>query len=122
MISKTPEPPYYAVIFTSARTNGDNGYKETAANMLKLAAAQPGFLGAESARDINGKGITVSYWESLEAIEKWKFHSEHLQAKEKGRTEWYSDFAVRVAKVEDARISERLGRLPSDGISGEEMQ
>lgn len=83
---KTPEPPYYAVIFTSVRTNGDHGYKETAANMLKLAAAQPGFLGAESARDMNGKGITVSYWESLEAIEKWKFHSEHRQAKEKGRT------------------------------------
>ena len=79
-------------------------------------------LGAESARDMNGKGITVSYWESLEAIEKWKFHSEHRQAKEKGRTEWYSDFAVRVAKVEDARISERPGRLPSDGTSGEKMQ
>lgn len=122
MISTTPEPPYYAVIFTSVRTNGDNGYNETAANMLKLAAAQPGFLGAESARDMNGKGITVSYWESLEAIEKWKFHSEHRQAKEKGRTEWYSDFAVRVAKVEDARISERPGRLPSDGTNGKEMQ
>jgi heme-degrading monooxygenase HmoA len=122
MISKTPEPQYYAVIFTSVRTNGDNGYKETAENMLKLAAEQPGFLGAESARDMNGKGITVSYWESLEAIEKWKFHGEHRQAKEKGRTEWYSDFAVRIAKVEDARISERSGRPPSDGTSGEEMQ
>ncbi|GIN34268.1 hypothetical protein J5TS1_17710 [Bacillus licheniformis] len=99
MISKTPEPPYYAVIFTSVRTNGDNGYKETAENMLKLAAEQPGFLGAESARDMNGKGITVSYWESLEAIEKWKFHGEHRQAKEKGRTEWYSDFAYGLQKL-----------------------
>ncbi|MEC1260418.1 antibiotic biosynthesis monooxygenase [Bacillus swezeyi] len=120
MISKTPEPPYYAAIFTSVRTYGDNGYKKAAEKMLKLAAEQPGFLGAESVRDQNGNGITVSYWESLEAIEKWKFHSEHRQAKEKGRKEWYSDFAVRVAKVEAARISERTGHITSDGVNEEE--
>ncbi|QHZ47528.1 antibiotic biosynthesis monooxygenase [Bacillus sp. NSP9.1] len=109
MISKTPEPPYYAVIFTSVRTDGDNGYEKTAAHMVKLAEAQPGFLGAESVKDKNGNGITVSYWESLEAIDGWKYHTEHLHAKERGRKEWYADFAVRVAKVESARFSEAEG-------------
>jgi heme-degrading monooxygenase HmoA len=38
--------------------------------MVKLASVQPGFLGVESARE--GVGITLSYWDSLEAIQKWK--------------------------------------------------
>ncbi|MBX7198658.1 MAG: antibiotic biosynthesis monooxygenase [Rhodospirillaceae bacterium] len=99
-IAATPEPPYYAVIFTSLRNPGDNGYGETAARMAELAAQQPGFLGIESARD--GLGITVSYWASLEAIAAWKRNTEHLVAQRRGRSEWYSEFALRVCKVERA--------------------
>lgn len=46
----TPKPPYYAVIFTSVRNDGDNGYGEAAKQMLELASKQPGFLGFETAR------------------------------------------------------------------------
>jgi heme-degrading monooxygenase HmoA len=98
MIAKTPEPPYYAVIFTSFRTEGGNGYGEMAALMLDLAGQQPGFLGVESARE--DIGITVSYWQSLEAIRKWKENAEHQIARRKGREEWYSTFKVRICKVE----------------------
>ena len=76
-IAKTPEPPYYAVIFTSLRTEGERGYGQMAQRMAELAAQQPGFLGVESTRGPEGLGITVSYWESLEAIAKWKVHAEH---------------------------------------------
>ena len=69
-ISDTPAPPYYAVIFTSLRTEGDNGYAETAKRMEELSSQYPGFLGIESVR--NELGITVSYWSSLEAIQNWK--------------------------------------------------
>lgn len=95
----TPEPPYYAVIFTSVRTDGDRGYAETARRMVELAKEQPGFLGIESARD--GLGITVSYWLSLEAISAWKENAEHRMAQARGR-DWYASFRVRVAKVERA--------------------
>jgi|SRR5688572_19505695 len=98
MIAKTPEPPYYAVIFTSIRTEGDLGYAETAGRMVELAAAQPGFLGVESAR--NELGITVSYWQSLEAIKSWRKHFEHTQARNKGGETWYASFRVRICKVE----------------------
>jgi heme-degrading monooxygenase HmoA len=67
-IAKTPEPPYYAVIFTSQRTEGDGGYGHMAERMIDLAAMQPGFLGVESVRGSEGVGITVSYWSSEEAI------------------------------------------------------
>lgn len=98
MIARTPEPPYYAVIFTSLRSAGDDGYADMAARMLELAAEQPGFLGVESAR--NDTGITVSYWESLEAIRHWKAHAEHRIAQELGRTQWYTAYKTRICKVE----------------------
>jgi heme-degrading monooxygenase HmoA len=97
-IAGTPKPPYYAAIFTSILTEGDNGYDKMAGRMMELAAQQPGFLGVESARqDI---GITVSYWSSLEAISHWKQNSEHLVAQEYGRSQWYADFRIRISKVE----------------------
>lgn len=98
MIAKTPEPPYYAVIFTSIRTSVDQGYEEMAARMVELASQQPGFLGVESAR--NETGITVSYWKDLESIKNWKHNSEHSIAREKGKKEWYKSFRIRIAKVE----------------------
>jgi len=97
-IANTPEPPYYAVIFSSRRNAGDNGYKTMSDRMVELAAEQPGFLGIESVKE--ELGITVSYWESLEAIKKWKKNAEHREAQRLGHKQWYSSFRVRVAKVE----------------------
>ena len=101
-IASTPEPPYYAVIFTSQRSEGDLGYAAMAARMVELAAAQPGFLGMESARGEDGFGITVSYWQSLDAIARWKADAEHRAAQEAGKRVWYADYALRIARVERA--------------------
>lgn len=98
MIAKTPKPPYYAVIFTSLRTDIENGYNETADHMLELAEQQPGFLGIESVRET--LGITVSYWKDLESIKAWKGQVDHQVAQQRGRKEWYSAFKTRIAKVE----------------------
>lgn len=98
MIANTPETPYYAVIFTSVRTEGVHGYEAMAERMVELARLQDGFLGVESAR--NEIGITVSYWRDLESIKKWKEHSEHQMARENGRKIWYEAFKTRIAKVE----------------------
>ena len=98
MIAETPDTPYYAVIFTSLRTEGDNGYSAMADEMDELAKQQPGYLGIESARD--GLGITVSYWRSLEDIKNWKANERHLFAQKTGRENWYAHYKVRVCKVE----------------------
>ena len=100
--AKTPDPPYYAVIFTSTRTAVDEGYQAVAARMLELAARQPGFLGVESTRGVDGLGITVSYWSSLEAIAAWKSQGEHRVAQAKGHRAWYEHFETRIARVERA--------------------
>lgn len=99
-IATTPRPPYYVVIFTSLRTEGDHGYGHMAERMIELAAQQPGFLGVETARTPDGLGITVSYWSSEEAIAAWKAHADHEIAQETGRRVWYSDYYLRVARVE----------------------
>lgn len=98
MIAQTPKPPYYAVIFTSLRTEVDSGYESTANRMVELAQQQPGYLGHESAR--NDIGITISYWENLEAIKNWKMNAEHLVAQQKGREEWYQNYKTRICLVE----------------------
>jgi len=105
MIARTPEPPYYAVIFTSIRTEEDNGYADTALRMEKLAREQPGFLGVESAR--NETGITVSYWDSLEAIKNWKNNAEHLLVQQSGRNIFYRSYKTRICKVERDYIFEK---------------
>jgi heme-degrading monooxygenase HmoA len=91
---------YYAVIFTSLRTEGDQGYAEAAERMLALAREQPGFLGVESARGDDGLGITVSYWSDEAAILAWKQHPEHRAIRERGRSTWYNQCHTRVCKVE----------------------
>jgi len=98
MIANTPKPPYYAVIFTSVMTEATINYQNMSDKMVELAKQQDGFLGIESAR--NEIGITVSYWNSLEAINKWKLNVDHTEAREKGRSTWYKQFKVRICKVE----------------------
>lgn len=99
---RTPEPPYYAVIFTSRRTEGDRGYAAVAQRMEELGSRQDGFLGIESARGADGVGITVSYWRDEAAIRAWKADLEHQRAQRAGQSTWYEDYTVRIAKVERA--------------------
>lgn len=95
---QTPKPPYYAVIFTSKRTEGDLGYNEMSDRIEEIVKNQPGFLGMESAR--NEIGITVSYWKDLESIRLWSGNSEHQLAKKNGIEKWYHAYRVRISKVE----------------------
>ncbi len=98
IISTTPEPPYYAVIFTSVRTEVDEGYSKMSVKMEDLVKQQPGFLGFDSAREETG--ITVSYWKDLESVKNWRDNAEHQIARLNGRIKWYKYFSVRIAKVE----------------------
>mgnify|MGYP001596590752 CR=1 FL=1 len=100
--AETPAPPYYAVIFSSTRTEGDHGYEATANRMAELAKEQPGYLGIESARNADGFGVSVSYWRSLDAIAAWRRDAEHRIAQETGKRIWYSHYELRIARVERA--------------------
>jgi heme-degrading monooxygenase HmoA len=107
-MTRTPEPPYYAVIFTNRRARRphdhvDEAYGAAADRMEELAETIPGYLGIESVRSADGTGITVSYWTDEDAISRWRDHPEHLDAQSRGRDEWYEWYELRVGQVERAR-------------------
>lgn len=97
-ISQTPKPPYYAVIFTSIKSDHLENYAEEALRMENLVKSQPGYLGHESAS--SEIGITVSYWKDLESIKAWKKQNDHSLAQIQGKSTWYSHYKVRICKVE----------------------
>ncbi|NVK08934.1 MAG: antibiotic biosynthesis monooxygenase [Tenacibaculum sp.] len=98
MIIDNLKPPYYAVIFSTTLSDDTEGYYEMAEKMDNLAKEQEGYLGVESVR--SDVGITVSYWESLDAILKWKNNIEHTEARNIGRERWYKKYQLRISKVE----------------------
>jgi heme-degrading monooxygenase HmoA len=100
-LARTPEPPYYAVIFTAIHNvSPGDGYAETAARILALAAEQPGFLGVDMANE--EIDITVSYWADEVSIAAWKRNAEHATAQHEGKARWYDAYEIRVARVERA--------------------
>jgi heme-degrading monooxygenase HmoA len=113
-IAARPQPPYYAVIFTSQRNAEDGGYGDAAERMAALAAQQPGYLGVESVRGADGLGITVSYWRGLDDIQAWRRVTEHAAVRDHGRAHWYEGYALRIAKVERAYGWELASDGPAD--------
>jgi heme-degrading monooxygenase HmoA len=111
--TRIPPGPCYAVIFSSLRKSAplskvhsfvaEPDYEAAATRMLELARQSPGYLGVESARGVDGFGITVSYWTSLDAIALWRANSEHATTQAHGRANFYSSYDVRVARVEKHR-------------------
>ena len=100
-LTRTPDPPYTAVVFTSLRQEDDRGYATMLARMVELVVQQPGYLGHDAVRD-ERRGINVSYWVDAEAAAAWKQVTEHVVAQQRGREAWYDDYTVRVATVERA--------------------
>ncbi len=99
-IAKTPDPPYFAVIFTSVLRSKDESYETTAKRMVERSSGYPGFLGIDSAR--TDVGITVCYWKTEEDLLRWKNDTDHLEVQRKGKSTWYKQFSVRIARVERA--------------------
>jgi heme-degrading monooxygenase HmoA len=93
-----PEPPYFAVIAPAALVDDVSGYVAAAPSVMAAAAEVDGFLGIEVCGQ-PGFSIAVTYWGSLEAIEVWRRHPVHVDAKHRGRTEWFTGYATRIAQV-----------------------
>ncbi|MFF5495717.1 antibiotic biosynthesis monooxygenase family protein [Streptomyces aquilus] len=104
------EPPYYAVVFTSVRTeeaDRDGGYGSTAQRLGELVQEIPGFLGEDSAHTPGGLAVTVAYFRDLAGIEEWRQHAAHREAKERGRAHWYERYSLHIAKVEHSHGFQR---------------
>ena len=98
----TLQTPYYAVIFSSLKSDNLQGYSQAAQRMEVLSAAQPGYLGMVHAVTDDGVSVTTSYWQDLASISAWKAQSEHQEAQSMGKKQWYDEYTIEIARVERA--------------------
>ncbi|MEZ4798266.1 MAG: antibiotic biosynthesis monooxygenase [Flavobacteriales bacterium] len=94
------EPGNYAVIFLSERPDSPDGYSDMDEQTMEAVSKLPGFLGYESAR-VSPFGMFISYWKDLDAINAWRTDSLHAEAKQKGRSTWYTAYRSVVCKIEE---------------------
>lgn len=99
-MSQLPLSGYYAVIFSSEKSDNLQGYLEMDEKTMEIAVKQPGFLGYESVNN-NNKGIFISYWQSKEAIENWRINATHLMAKSQAK-KWYKRYLSQICFVENS--------------------
>ena len=107
-ISPSPSPPYICAVFTSIRTNIDEGYEEMNNLLFNEIKNIDGYIGNEAFRDKDGFGVNVSYWKDLVSLKKWKNNQLHKKAQKLGKTKWYKEYKLRICKVEreyDFRIN-----------------
>ena len=100
MIANTPKPPYIAVVFTSIRTDVEEGYEKMNELTFKELESIEGYLGYEAFIDENGFGVNVSYWKDMEALKNWRDNTLHQKAQELGKEKWYTNYKLRICTVE----------------------
>ncbi len=104
--SEPPQPPFYAVIFISRKSENLQGYEEMDNRMMELAAQQPGYLGYSSVSKPDG-GIFISYWKDEASIANWRNNMQHGEAKAQAKT-WYAYYHSMITRVESSHIFDGL--------------
>jgi heme-degrading monooxygenase HmoA len=88
------------VIFTSLKSKDLEGYDETDKEAFRLVQSQPGFLGADSYWNDEGKQVTIVKFLSERDMLAWKEHPFHQKAQALGKSKWYTHYNVKVCRVE----------------------
>lgn len=91
--------PSVAVIFISKLQLQDEAYAESITRLKELGGQQPGFLGIESARAPDGRGITVVFYDTAESARVWGKNPEHRSAMKTGQEKWYEYYELYYANV-----------------------
>ena len=99
-ISNTPSPPYVCAVFTSIRTEINEGYEQMNDILFKEINKVSGYLGNETFRDKDGFGVNVSYWKDMKSLKYWRDNELHKKAQALGKSKWYKEYKLRICKVE----------------------
>lgn len=59
----------------------------------------PGFLKFENWINEEGYSVSLSYWETLASLEKWKMYPKHQEAKERAKWDWYKEYSIEVCEI-----------------------
>lgn len=108
----------HAVIFEVRPAQGRREeYLATAASLRAELERMPGFISVERFESLGepGKLLSLSLWESEEAIANWRRHAGHRGAQKKGRDGIFASYRLRVAEVvRDYTMDERRDQAPAD--------
>jgi heme-degrading monooxygenase HmoA len=98
------EKKLYAVIFKSKRqdANGDLYYEHNDKLDEKIKS-MPGYVKHSGMRHPETReGMTIAYFDSLEAIDKWRKDAEHMDAKKLAKSHFYENYSVEITEVIDS--------------------
>ena len=82
------------------RPEAADEYATWSARMGGLAEAMPGYISRKTFVAEDGERVTIVEFETEEHLRAWSVHPEHVKAKEKGRTTFYSEYDIKVCAVE----------------------
>jgi heme-degrading monooxygenase HmoA len=74
-------------------------YGPMAARMSVLAKSMPGYISHKGFVAEDGERVTIVEFENDEALQAWSRNAEHVEAKQKGRTSFYSEYRVLTCQV-----------------------
>ena len=91
-----------AVIFEVTMKDGKaDDYFELASSLKPALEGIDGFISVERFESTTniGKFVSLSFWRDEAAVAAWRGHGEHGLAQERGKSEIFADFRIRVAEV-----------------------
>jgi len=92
----------YVIIFeVYPHASQKDRYFELAAQLRESLVKQPGFIQVERFQSLinEGKILSLSSWESEEAIAGWRAHAEHMVVQKEGKDRIFDSYRLRVAQV-----------------------
>lgn len=97
-----PDWPVHVVIFRSKRrVDNEDLYAEWSQRMEERVRGIEGYIDHVEFRDPETReGVTLAYFDSEEAIARWREDAEHRQSQELGRTHFHEGYTLEVAEVQ----------------------
>ena len=93
----------YAVIFRSKRQDANHElYYQHDEKLEEKIKSLPGYISHFGIRHPETRaGVTVAYFDSLDAIDNWRKDAEHMDAKKLAKSDFYENYSVEITEVID---------------------
>ena len=93
----------YAVIFRSKRQDANHElYYQHDGKLEEKIKSLPGYINHFGIRHPETRaGVTVAYFDSLDAIDSWRKDAEHMDAKKLAKSDFYENYSVEITEVID---------------------
>ena len=106
-----------AVIFEVYPTReGKKEYLAIAASLRELLTGHPGFISIERFQSLSddSKLMSLSFWEDEASVQAWRNMLEHRKAQQKGKSELFERYRIRVAQVTRDYSGTERNQAPAD--------